>query len=64
MLIQKKILERATRNSNERLDNAAMLAFSGFVQKDPKCAPIAAKFILSKIHSMLEWEALQALHVK
>lgn len=40
-----------------------MIAFSGFVQKDPECAPLAAKLILAKIHSMQEWEALQALHV-
>lgn len=40
-----------------------MIAFSGFVQKDPECAPLAAKCILAKIHSMQEWEALQALHV-
>ncbi|XP_050534158.1 ADP-ribosylation factor-binding protein GGA1 isoform X2 [Daktulosphaira vitifoliae] len=55
--------KRATRNSNEKLDSAALLAFSGFVQKDSKCAPIAAKYILSKIHSLQEWEALQALHL-
>lgn len=41
-----------------------MIAFSGFVQRDPECAPLAAKCILAKIHSMQEWEALQALHVK
>lgn len=40
-----------------------MIAFSGFVQRDPDCAPLAAKCILAKIHSMQEWEALQALHV-
>jgi len=40
-----------------------MIAFSGFVQRDPECAPLAAKCILAKIHSMQEWEALQALHV-
>lgn len=57
------ILERATKNSNEKIDSAAMIAFSGFVQRDPECAPLAAKFILAKIHSMQEWEALQALHV-
>lgn len=56
-------LERATKNSNEKIDSAAMIAFSGFVQRDPECAPLAAKFILAKIHSMQEWEALQALHV-
>lgn len=57
------ILERATKNSNEKIDSAAMIAFSGFVQRDPECAPLAAKCILAKIHSMQEWEALQALHV-
>lgn len=57
-------LERATKNSNEKIDTAAMIAFSGFVQRDPECAPLAAKFILAKINSMQEWEALQALHVK
>lgn len=40
-----------------------MIAFSGFVQRDPECASLAAKCILAKIHSMQEWEALQALHV-
>ncbi|XP_026810979.1 ADP-ribosylation factor-binding protein GGA1 isoform X2 [Rhopalosiphum maidis] len=40
-----------------------MIAFSGFVQRDPECAPLAAKCILAKIHSMQEWEALQALHL-
>ncbi|XP_015379468.1 PREDICTED: ADP-ribosylation factor-binding protein GGA1 isoform X2 [Diuraphis noxia] len=40
-----------------------MIAFSGFVQRDPDCAPLAAKCILAKIHSMQEWEALQALHL-
>ncbi|XP_050436766.1 ADP-ribosylation factor-binding protein GGA1 isoform X2 [Adelges cooleyi] len=57
------LIERATRNSNERLDSPAMMAFSGFVQRDPVCVPVAAKFILAKIHSMQEWEALQALHL-
>jgi len=57
------ISERATKNSNEKIDSAAMIAFSGFVQRDPECAPLAAKCILAKIHSMQEWEALQALHV-
>lgn len=57
------ILERATKNTNEKIDSAAMIAFSGFVQRDPECAPLAAKCILAKIHSMQEWEALQALHV-
>lgn len=56
-------LERATKNTNEKIDSAAMIAFSGFVQRDPECASLAAKFILAKIHSMQEWEALQALHV-
>ncbi|KAL4150021.1 hypothetical protein QTP88_003869 [Uroleucon formosanum] len=57
------LIERATKNSNEKIDSAAMIAFSGFVQRDPECAPLAAKFILAKIHSMQEWEALQALHL-
>lgn len=56
-------LERATKSSNKKIDTAAMIAFSGFVQRDPECAPLAAKCILAKIHSMQEWEALQALHV-
>ncbi|KAL5234278.1 hypothetical protein ACI65C_001688 [Semiaphis heraclei] len=57
------LIERATKNSNEKIDSAAMIAFSGFVQRDPECAPLAAKCILAKIHSMQEWEALQALHL-
>jgi len=57
------ILERATKNTNEKIDSAAMIAFSGFVQRDSECAPLAAKCILAKIHSMQEWESLQALHV-
>ncbi|XP_008183807.1 ADP-ribosylation factor-binding protein GGA1 isoform X2 [Acyrthosiphon pisum] len=59
----KNNLKRATKNSNEKIDSAAMIAFSGFVQRDPECAPLAAKCILAKIHSMQEWEALQALHL-
>lgn len=57
------LIERATKNTNEKIDSAAMIAFSGFVQRDPDCAPLAAKCILAKIHSMQEWEALQALHL-
>ncbi|CAH1716145.1 ADP-ribosylation factor-binding protein GGA1 isoform X1 [Aphis gossypii] len=57
------LIERATKNTNEKIDSAAMIAFSGFVQRDPECAPLAAKCILAKIHSMQEWEALQALHL-
>lgn len=55
--------ERATNINNQGPDTAAIDAFCGLILKEPECAQIAAKFITAKVHSLQEWEALQALIV-
>lgn len=57
------LAERATSNQNQCPDTAAIDAFCGLVNREPECAHTAARFITAKVHSMQEWEALQALHV-
>ncbi|KAI5717036.1 hypothetical protein M8J76_016513 [Diaphorina citri] len=57
------LLQRGTSPKNVGRDNAAIDAFCGLVNKEPECVPIAAKLIVSKMQSMQEWEALQALQV-
>lgn len=55
--------ERGTSPKNVSRDSAAIDAFCGLVNKEPNCIPTAAKLIVSKMQSMQEWEALQALQV-
>lgn len=55
--------ERATSNQNQSPDTAAIDAFCGLVNREPESAQMAARFITAKVHSLQEWEALQALHV-
>jgi len=57
------LIQRATCNQNQCLDTAAIDAFCGLINKEPECAQIATRFITSKVHSLHEWEALQALHL-
>lgn len=57
------LIQRATSNQNQCPDTAAIDAFCGLVNREPECAHTAARFITAKVHSMQEWEALQALHV-
>lgn len=57
------LIQRATNVNNQGPDNAAIDAFCGLINKEPECAQIAAKFITAKVHSLQEWEALQALLV-
>ncbi|XP_054269708.1 ADP-ribosylation factor-binding protein GGA1-like [Macrosteles quadrilineatus] len=57
------LIQRATCNQNQCLDTAAIDAFCGLVNKEPECAQTATRFITAKVHSLHEWEALQALHV-
>ncbi|XP_014277342.1 ADP-ribosylation factor-binding protein GGA1 [Halyomorpha halys] len=57
------LIQRATNATNQGPDNAAIDAFCGLINKEPECAQIAAKFITAKVHSLQEWEALQALLV-
>jgi ADP-ribosylation factor-binding protein GGA len=57
------IVERATNVNNQGPDTAAIDAFCGLINKEPDCAQGAAKFITAKVHSLHEWEALQALLV-
>ncbi|XP_075220751.1 ADP-ribosylation factor-binding protein Gga isoform X2 [Lycorma delicatula] len=57
------LIQRATSNRNQCPDTAAIDAFCGLVNREPDCAQMAARFITAKVHSLQEWEALQALHV-
>ncbi|CAH1399675.1 unnamed protein product [Nezara viridula] len=57
------LIQRATNVNNQGLDKAAIDAFCGLINKEPESAQIAAKFITAKVHSLQEWEALQALIV-
>ncbi|XP_046688683.1 ADP-ribosylation factor-binding protein GGA1-like isoform X2 [Homalodisca vitripennis] len=57
------LIQRATCSQNQSPDTAAIDAFCGLVSKEPDCAQTATRFITAKVHSLQEWEALQALHV-
>ncbi|KAL1451152.1 hypothetical protein WDU94_003440, partial [Cyamophila willieti] len=57
------LLQRGTSPKNVGRDSAAIDAFCGLVKKEPECIPTAAKLIVSKMQSMQEWEALQALQL-
>ncbi|XP_073983713.1 ADP-ribosylation factor-binding protein Gga [Rhodnius prolixus] len=57
------LIQRATSVSNQGPDTAAIDAFCGLINREPECAQTAAKFITAKVHSLQEWEALQALLV-
>uniref|UniRef100_A0A1B6CAD1 VHS domain-containing protein n=1 Tax=Clastoptera arizonana TaxID=38151 RepID=A0A1B6CAD1_9HEMI len=57
------LIQRATDSKNQCPDTAAIDAFCGLIIREPESANIAARFITAKVHSMLEWEALQALNV-
>ncbi|XP_014252444.1 ADP-ribosylation factor-binding protein GGA3 [Cimex lectularius] len=55
------LIQRATNAGNQGPDTAAIDAFCGLINKEPECIQVAAKFITAKVHSLQEWEALQAL---
>ncbi|KAK9504047.1 hypothetical protein O3M35_010484 [Rhynocoris fuscipes] len=57
------LIQRATSVNNQGPDTAAIDAFCGLINREPECAQMAAKFITAKVHSLQEWEALQALLV-
>uniref|UniRef100_A0A8D8M7C9 ADP-ribosylation factor-binding protein GGA1 n=1 Tax=Cacopsylla melanoneura TaxID=428564 RepID=A0A8D8M7C9_9HEMI len=57
------LLQRGTSPKNVGRDSAAIDAFCGLVKKETECIPTAAKLIVSKMQSMQEWEALQALQL-
>lgn len=56
-------VERATCSQNQCPDTAAIDAFCGLINKEPESAQMATRFITAKVHSLQEWEALQALNV-
>ncbi|KAF6204354.1 hypothetical protein GE061_002695 [Apolygus lucorum] len=57
------LIQRATNVNNQGPDTAAIDAFCGLVNREPECTQMAAKLITAKVHSLQEWEALQALLV-
>ncbi|BES97758.1 GAT domain [Nesidiocoris tenuis] len=57
------LIQRATSVNNQGVDTAAIDAFCGLINREPDCAQMAAKFIAAKVHSLQEWEAMQALLV-
>ena len=57
------VADKATNPRNHITDTAAVVEICNILNKEPYCAHVATRVIATKIQSLQEWEALQALNV-
>jgi hypothetical protein len=55
--------DKATNPKNHITDTAAVVEICNILNKEPCCVHVATRVIATKIQSLQEWEALQALNV-